>query len=43
MRGEPHRKPKHFEVRAHNAKGQGVELDIELDGHIRKEKKVEKA
>jgi hypothetical protein len=39
--GEPHRKPKHFEVRAHNSKRQMVELHIELDGHIRKEKRVE--
>lgn len=38
--GEPHRKPKHFELRAPDAKGQDFELHIELDGRIRKQKLV---
>ena len=38
--GEPHRKPKHFELRARDAKGQAFELHIELDGHIRKQKPI---
>jgi hypothetical protein len=38
--GEAQRKPKHFELRARDAKGNMVELHIELDGHIRKEKKA---
>ena len=41
--GEPHRKPKHFEVRARDSKGRQVELHIELSGHIRKEKKLQHA
>jgi hypothetical protein len=38
--GEPRRKPKHFELRARDAKGRDVELHIELDGRIRKQKPV---
>ena len=38
--GAPHRKPKHFEVRARDSKGRDIELHIELDGHIRKQKKL---
>lgn len=41
--GEPHRKPKHFELRARDAKGEEFELHIELDGHIRKQKRIERA
>jgi len=41
--GEPHRKPKHFELRARDSKGHEVELHIELDGHIRKEKRIERS
>ncbi len=39
--GEPRRKPKHFEVLG-TKKGAAVELHIELDGHIRKSKPVDK-
>jgi hypothetical protein len=38
--GEPHRKPKHFKLRARDAKGQDFELHIELDGRIRKQKPI---
>lgn len=41
--GEPHRKPKHFELRVRDAKGHELELHIELDGQIRKEKRIERA
>lgn len=34
--GEARRKPKHFELRARDAKGHDVELHIDLDGRIRK-------
>ncbi len=37
---EPKRKPKHFELRARDASGQELELHIELDGRIRKQKPV---
>jgi hypothetical protein len=40
--GEPHRKPKHFELRARDRNGHMLELHIELDGHIRKEKRIER-
>jgi hypothetical protein len=39
--GEPRRKPKHFEVLGVK-KGAAVELHVELDGHIRKSKPVDK-
>jgi hypothetical protein len=38
--GEPHRKPKYFELRARDAKGQAFELHIELDGRIAKQKPI---
>jgi hypothetical protein len=41
--GEPQRKPKHFELRVKSAKGEEFELHIELDGHIRKQQRIEKA
>jgi hypothetical protein len=39
--GTPRRKPKHFEVLG-TKKGGAVELHIELDGHIRKSKPVDR-
>jgi hypothetical protein len=39
--GEPRRKPKHFEVLGRR-RGEFAELHIELDGHIRKTKPVER-
>jgi hypothetical protein len=39
--GEPRRKPKHFEVLGVK-QGEAVELHIELDGHIRKSKSVDR-
>jgi hypothetical protein len=39
--GQPRRKPKHFEVLGVK-KGEAVELHVELDGHIRKSKPVDK-
>ena len=39
--GTPRRKPKHFEVLGVK-KGDAVELHIELDGHIRKSKPVDR-
>lgn len=39
--GAPRRKPKHFEVLGMK-KGGAVELHVELDGHIRKSKPVDK-
>jgi hypothetical protein len=39
--GEPRRKPKHFEVLGCR-QGKHIELHIELDGHIRKTKPVER-
>ena len=39
--GSPRRKPKHFEVLAQQ-RGKFSELHIELDGHIRKSKPVDK-
>jgi len=39
--GEPRRKPKHFEVLGRR-QGKHTELHIELDGHIRKTKPVER-
>jgi hypothetical protein len=41
--GEAVRHPKHFELRARNKKGKEIELHIDLDGAIRKEKPMEKA
>ncbi len=38
--GEPRRKPRHFEILARNSNGTEVELHVELDGHIRKRKKL---
>ena len=40
--GDPRRKPKHFDVRARNPKGKIVDLHIEFDGQISKEKAVKK-
>ncbi len=38
--GDPHRKPKHFEVLGRKG-GKLIELHIELDGHLRKTKPVD--
>jgi hypothetical protein len=38
--GEPHRKPKYFELRARDARGQAFELHIELDGRIARQRPI---
>jgi hypothetical protein len=38
--GEPHRKPKYFELRARDAMGRAFELHIELDGRIARQRPI---